>query len=141
MLGRLLWPSLGRGDTRRLGRRGEREAARYLQRKRYRVLGKNVRVHAGEADLVCLAPDRRTIVVVEVKSRLRVPDQPAASAAIAPEASVGEKKKQTLIRITQALARLNNWTGRPLRIDAVAVEFQTGRRRPAIRHMENAVTL
>lgn len=128
----------GRRDP--LGPAGERCAARFLRRRGYRVLGRNVRVRAGEADLVCLAPDRRTRVIVEVKARRRTAGAPAASNTVAPEASVHEAKRRTLQAVANSLARLNGWRGQPMRIDVVAVEWSDSARKPSIRHFENAVT-
>ena len=123
----------GRGA---LGRRGESLAARYLRRRGYRVLERNVRLPYGEVDLVCLAPDRRTIVFVEVKTRrMGDGDRPP------PEASVTAGKRRRLVRLADGLARGRDWTERPLRIDVVAVEV--GRRgwftRARVRHHEAAV--
>src|SRR3990172_2102444 len=50
-----------------LGRQGERAAARYLRRHRYRILVRNYRCIAGEIDLI--ASQAATIVFVEVKTR------------------------------------------------------------------------
>ncbi len=119
-----------------LGRAGERAAARFLRRAGYRILARNVRLRFGEADLVCRAPDRRTIVVVEVKTRI-----PAPGGSPPPEASVHARKRRTLRGIARALARLNRWPERGLRVDVVAVEWPAdGRGRPTIRHHIGAVT-
>ena len=50
----------------RLGRRGERAAARTLARRGYRILARNLRTPRGEVDL--LAWHAGCLVVVEVKS-------------------------------------------------------------------------
>lgn len=50
-----------------LGRWGETQAARYLERKGYVILARNVRTPYGEIDLV--AQDGGMIVFVEVKTR------------------------------------------------------------------------
>jgi len=123
----------GRRD--KLGPRGERVAARYLRRRGYRVLGKNLVTPFGEADLLCASPEG-AVVVVEVKSR-RV-DRPGPP----PEASVTQKKRQRLERVLDRLVRTNGWHERPRRIDIVAVEFVGGGLlgpRPSVRHFENAV--
>jgi putative endonuclease len=114
-----------------LGRRGERAAARHLRRRGYRVLGRNVRLPGGEVDLVALAPDRRTVVVVEVKTR-------AADSAIPAEESVTGAKRRKLLDLTERLIARNAWTDRPVRIDVVAVAWRR-RGRPSIRHFEDAV--
>jgi putative endonuclease len=125
-----------------LGPAGERAAARLLKRSGYRVLARNVRVRGGEADLVCLAPDRRTIVLVEVKARRRGASGSALSERVPPEASVHARKRANLARIARTLARLNGWQDRPLRIDVVAVEWPTGKKsRPVLRHWVGAVAV
>jgi putative endonuclease len=128
-----------------LGEAGERVAARHLKRAGYRVLGRNLRVPMGEADLLAIAPDGETVVLVEVKAR-RVggPEDAAASAggfvAPPPEASITAHKRGKLVEILRHLARANGWTKRPLRIDAVAVEWPpTGE--PVVRHHAGAVAI
>lgn len=122
-----------------LGPAGERAAARYLRRRGYRVLARNLHTVAGEADLVCEAPDHRTIVLVEVKARRRIEGQPQQSAEMAPEASVTAAKRRKLVAIARTLARLNKWEDRPMRIDVVAVERRQTRPRWSVRHLEDAV--
>jgi putative endonuclease len=137
MLTRLLarWRRAPEGKS--LGRAGERAAAKLLRRKGYRVLGRNVRVRIGEADLVCEAPDRRTIVLVEVKTRLRGTGRSVLGEVVAPEMSVHEKKRRKLRAILAMLARANGWGGRPQRIDVVAVEWPSAGGKPALRHHED----
>ncbi len=126
----LLRRALGAGNGRDpLGPAGERAAAKHLRTLGYRVLGCNLRVPMGEADVLALAPDGDTIVLVEVKAR-RVG---AEGAFAAPEASITAHKRRKLAAILDHLARANGWTKRPLRIDAVAVEFP-GTGKPLVRH-------
>lgn len=108
-------------------------AARVMRKAGCRVLRRNLRVGVGEADLVCLAKDRRTLVIVEVKARRREGD-----AGPAPEAAVTKQKQAKLVRVAHAAASRLGMTGAPLRIDVVAVEFPA-RGRPVVRHYENAV--
>lgn len=122
-------------DSARRGTRGEKLARTYLRRNRYRVLRRNLRTPLGEADIVALAPDRRTIVIVEVKTR-------AVSTGLASpgERAITHAKKQRLIRLTQLIARKNNWLDRPLRIDVIAID-EPDSGKPVIRHHPRAVTL
>jgi len=83
---------------------------------------------------VALAPDRRTIVVVEVKSR-RVRD---GQIAPPPEASITAFKRKKLLLLTEQLRARRGWADRPVRIDVVSVEFDE-RGRSNVRHFENAV--
>lgn len=120
-----------------LGRLGEREAERLLRSQAYRVLARNAVCRVGEADLVCEAPDGRTIVIVEVKTR-----RPGRGrSGLRPETAVGARKRRKLLAVARYLARANGWEGRPLRIDVVAVEWPAGpHARPSARHHVGAVT-
>lgn len=120
-------------SERALGRAGERAAARLLKRAGYRIIGRNVRVRVGEADLVCIAPDRRTVVVVEVKTRRATAHGPP------PEANIHAHKRAKLLAVTRYLAKANGWHDRPVRIDVVAVEWPL-KGRPTLRHHLGAVT-
>lgn len=119
---------------RELGLKGERIAASYLKKHGFRIIQRNVRLAIGEADLVCLAPDRATVVLVEVKSRVL----PAGDAPplYRPEDALTAEKRRKLAAIGHRLSRANGWYGRPMRIDAVAVEWPTGGGRAAVRHLE-----
>ena len=124
----------GRRD--KLGPQGERIAARYLRRRGFRVLGRNLVTPFGEADLLCTSPDGH-IVVVEVKSR-----RAGNRGGPPPEASVTRGKRQRLERVLAHLVRANGWQQRPRRIDVVAVTFTRRgllRSRASVRHFENAV--
>jgi len=124
------------GERDRIGPAGERVAARRLREWGYRVIARNVRTGSGEVDLICLAPDKATIVFVEVKTRrVRVA---GGDAARRPESSVGSRKQERLRRLAREVARKRGWTDRPLRIDVVAVEWPE-RGRPVVRHTERAV--
>ena len=63
----LLWRARRPDDRLDLGRRGERAAGRFLQRKNHHILARNYRCALGEIDLVCADGD--TLVFVEVKTR------------------------------------------------------------------------
>jgi putative endonuclease len=117
-----------------LGPAGERAAEKFLKARGYRILARNARVPMGEADLLCEAADRSTIVLVEVKSRRldsgRI-DPPA-------EAAVTRDKRRKLVKILKHLARANRWHARPLRIDIIGVDFRNNQ--PVeIRHHTGAV--
>jgi putative endonuclease len=116
-----------------------RAAARLLRRAGYRVLGRNLRLRVGEADLVCLAPDRSTLVVVEVKTRLRGSGRSLLGETVAPEASVHQHKRRKLMAVARGLVRANGWEGRTVRIDVVAVEWPAAGGRPVTRHHVGAV--
>ena len=121
---------LGRQNV---GRRGERVAARWLRRNGFKIIGRNVRVGVGEADIVCLDRDRRTVVVVEVKARMMTSQRTPR-----PERNVGQRKQHKLRQVTASIRQKYKLQDRPVRIDVVGVEFHRGRR-PVIRHHPRAV--
>ncbi len=134
MLGAPVW---GEAEHLRLGRRGERAAARFLRRAGYRVLARNLQTPGGEADLVCVRRATGEAVLVEVKTRVRAPGE----RAFATTGAINADKRRRLARTARALASHPRLAGRRVRIDVITVEFRDSRdRRPQIRHYENAVT-
>ncbi len=123
----------GKKGTSELGKRGEMIAAARLQRSGYRVVAKNVRTRIGEIDLICEAPDKQTVVVVEVKTRRRGEgDRPPA------EASITRRKGAKLAALTRWMRRSNGWENRPVRIDVISVEMlATGK--TDVRHVQGAI--
>lgn len=126
--------ALRRGHDAELGRWGEDRAARFLRRKGYRVVARNVGVRGGEIDLLCVAPDEATIVVVEVKTRQRRAGR--TDLATSPEANVTLDKQRRLSRLAARLAAANGWTGRAIRIDVVAVDRPVEGGAEEVRHYE-----
>ncbi len=104
-----------------LGAAGERLASRFLRRAGYRFVARNVEVRGGEADLIFVAPDRRTIVFVEVKTRLA--HESTGRPFYDPEVNIDARKRTAMLRAARAIARRRQWTDRPLRIDVIAVEW------------------
>ncbi len=118
--------------TQRLGRAGEKHAARHLRRSRYRILARNLRTRVGELDIVALAPDRTTLVFVEVKTKAFNPAAPP------PEAQITHKKQRKLIQLVEQFAAQRGWRDRPLRIDVIAIDWPE-QGQPTLRHLENAI--
>ncbi len=130
MIGWRGWLSGGGRDARQtLGLRGERIAGRFLRRAGYRVVGRRVRVPMGEADLVALAPDGVTPVIVEVKTRRAGGER----VMLAPEVALDAKKRRKLVTIARHLASCNGWADPGVRVDLVAVECPD-RGRAVVRH-------
>jgi putative endonuclease len=112
-----------------LGARGERVAARFLQKAGYRILERNKTVGNDEADLIALDPDGRTVVIVEVKTR--------EDGTLAPEESVNAVKQHRLTRLAMRLQKEPDLRDRPFRFDAMAVVWPRGGV-PEIRHIVGA---
>lgn len=119
----LLRISVPRGKA--LGAAGERLAARFLRRRGYRIVARNVQAPGGEADLIAVAPDRRTIVFVEVKTRLS--HDSTGRPTYNPEVNIDARKRRAMLRAARAIARRRQWLDRPLRIDVIAVEWSRTR--------------
>lgn len=106
----------GRMDSRELGRRGETRAAWFFRLRGYRVLARNVRLTAGEIDLVVRRG--RTIAIVEVKTRQSI-------AAGEGHEAVGRVKRERMVRLGDQYGARHPHA--QLRYDIVSI-FWTGRR-------------
>ena len=116
-------------DPRRLfGQEGEAEAERYLRRKGYRIVARNLRSSLGELDLV--AEDGRTLVFVEVKARRSGQFGGAIHA-------VHRQKQHKLIRLAAQFLAQRHWMDRPCRFDVVLLEPK-GAEMLTVEHIQNA---
>jgi putative endonuclease len=98
------------------GAAAERLAAEYLQTQGLAVLAQNLRCRTGELDLVCL--DRRVLVIVEVRQRIRSEFGGAL-------ASVDGRKQRKLIRAARYfLQRRPEWRDYAVRFDVVGMAGQ-----------------
>jgi putative endonuclease len=115
-------------EPRRFGQDAEWEAERYLRRKGYRILQRNVRSPRGELDLVTANGD--VLVFVEVKAR-RTAAYGGASHA------VDGRKQARLIRLAADYLAHHRLRTQSCRFDVVLLK--SGGSRPAeIEHIENA---
>ena len=120
-------------DTRRMtGIRGEEEAARFLQRCGYAILDKNVRIRAGEIDLV--AREGKTLVFVEVKTGRDLAGDP-------PQASVNTRKQNKLGKLAHGYLKAKRLREVPCRFDVVSVILNDEGSVKAIRHFPNAFSV
>ncbi len=98
-------------------RRAERQAARFLKTRRFRIAEQNARIGRDEIDIV--AVQGRVLVCVEVRFRAR--DLPTAIE------SIDGPKARALRRAARAYARREGLSQQHLRIDLVAVTRERGR--------------
>jgi putative endonuclease len=116
-------------DPRRiLGDEGENEAAAYLRKKGFTILGRNVRLSRGELDLV--AEDHGVLVFVEVKRRRSDAFGGAAEA-------VDFRKQAKLIQLAALYLAQHRIYGRPCRFDVVLLDGGPGESK-TLRHIANA---
>lgn len=95
-----------------LGAAGESLAVRFLERKGWRIRGRNVRVGRGELDIVA-ADDGGELVIVEVRTR-------TIGRMLPPDRSVGPRKLRKLIQTSKQYVNAIRYDG-CWRIDVVAV--------------------
>lgn len=112
------------------GEWGETLAARFLEKKGYRLLTRNYRSRYGEIDLIL--EDREFLVFAEVK--LRKSDRFAEAAEFV------DHKKQERIRITAEFWLQEHETDLQPRFDVIEIyaPFGMETEHPKIRHLEEA---
>lgn len=110
-----------------LGRLGEDLAARYLERRGYTILARNVRTPVGELDIV--ARDRGHLLFIEVKTR-------RSHAYGVPAEAVGARKQRQIVRAAQWYLVSARHPGLQPRFDVIAVTAGPGE--PVLSHIPNA---
>jgi len=108
------------------GNLGEDLATDYLKKLGYRVIERNLRLSFGEIDI--LAQDKKTIVVVEVKT--------VRGSGFGLAQELVRFKKQKKLKLLGRYIE-GQYPKSPIRIDVVAVDLSATI--PRIEHIENAV--
>ena len=113
-----------------IGHWGERLAAEYLQKKRYRIVGANYRGRMGEIDRI--AEKGKYLVFVEVKMR--------RSSAFAEAREFVDRHKQERILTAASLYLSQNETEKQPRFDVIEIYAPDGMAtpKPRITHLEDA---
>lgn len=123
-------------DARRvLGKRGEDEAAAYLEQQGYVIVTRNWRTRSGELDII--AREGEWLVFVEVRTR-RIGRRAVTPVLGAPEESVTPRKQLQLIAMAEAYLFEMPWEG-PWRIDVLALEVYPDDQVARINHLRDAV--
>jgi len=127
-----MWP-FGRRDV-PLGRRGEKLAARELQRQGLKILARNYRCPMGEIDLIALGRSTRangaeTLVFAEVKTR-------SSDRYTDPESAVTPDKQRRIRRTAEYYVQRRDAQEFNIRFDVIAVIIRDDRRE--IRHIPDA---
>lgn len=112
-----------------LGDAGERTAARYLRRKRYRILHRQMRNRFGEIDLIALDGD--VIVFVEVKTR-------RSAEHGEPFEAVDLRKQERIAKAALAWLKQRKLLDRRYRFDVVSLVWAEGVHTPEITHFVDA---
>ncbi|MBZ0266204.1 YraN family protein [bacterium] len=126
ILEKLFQKKIGKDPRHDLGAKGEKLAEKYLKKKGYRILRRNVTFKQGEIDILMMDGDE--MVIVEVRT---VHDLKGAS----PTTKVPYSKQKQLKRVARQLASTLPDPLPTIRFDACIVEIDSG---PMIYHYENA---
>lgn len=122
--------SLLSGFMRRwFGNTGEKAAEKFLRKKGFRILDRQVGTPWGEIDLIGMDGD--TIVFVEVKSRRTTDAREAAEA-------VDRGKQTRLTRAALHFLKTNGLLEHRARFDVVTVIWPDANKEPEITHFVNA---
>ncbi len=115
-----------------LGSWGEKQAARFLKKKRFRILERNYRCPLGEIDIIARRKD--VLIFVEVKTRYYNDHFP-------PQFSVNRRKQRQIIRTAQYYLKQNHISNQSCRFDVVAVTAGEGKKPEKIEHFPGAFRL
>jgi len=124
------------GGSADLGRQGEQLASGFLRKQGLKVLARNYRCPAGEADLIALDSSTRkeagaeTIVFVEVKTRTSDRYAP-------PESAVNADKRRRMKRVAHYYLASRKTGDFAVRFDIVSIVIRAGQE-PEIRHIAHA---
>lgn len=117
-------------SSQRLGRAGEKAAARYLRAQGYRILARGHRQRLGEIDLIAI--DQGCIVFVEVKTWV-------SASAGDPSQAVDLRKQEKLTRAALIYLKKKNLLEHPARFDVISIVWpDSAVAQPTIRHFKNA---
>ena len=90
-----------KGYNQSFGAKGERVAARYLRRRGYKIVDRNVALHHGEIDII--AKKDKYIVFVEVKTRTETP----MLDVYRPASAVDREKRRHLVSAVNEYQKTN----------------------------------
>jgi len=95
-----------------LGNRGEREACRYIEKRGYKIVEKNLRIGGSELDIIAI--DGSFLVFIEVKSRSSI-------ASGLPEEYVDARKKKKIISGAKFFSARKKYREMFIRFDIISV--------------------
>jgi putative endonuclease len=117
------------------GNIGERTAAKYLRKKKYKILSRNYVAKNKEIDII--AENKQTVIFVEVKTRtenVSVKGEPRPASAVTPD------KQRDIITVAKyyiAAQKIN----KRIRFDVIEVLLNENKKALKINHLENTFNL
>ena len=116
-----------------IGQIGEDCAATYIRERGWKILGRNVRLHTGELDIV--AQEGATIIFVEVKAQKK-----DYGGFLKPEDHLDRRKERKLRAVSREYLIANRYPEHTLwRIDLAAVVVNNESRKAQVRYYQNVV--
>ncbi|MEA1927845.1 MAG: YraN family protein [Candidatus Auribacterota bacterium] len=112
-----------------LGKWGENEAAKYLRKKRFKIVQRNFTCRLGEIDIIARKKDH--LVFVEVKTK-------SSSAPPAPRYSVNLRKQRQIIRVARYYLKGRGEQNPRCRFDVIEIIAGEGKRPEKIVHLVGA---
>jgi len=113
-------------DNKITGNFGEDAAAAYLEKKGFKILGRNINLFCGEIDI--FAEKGKLLVIVEVKT--------VRGSGFGQAQDLVRYAKQNKLRLL-ASAIEQKYPDRPIRIDVIGIDYSG--EKPQIEHIESAV--
>ncbi len=116
--------------NKKIGRLGEKMAAKYLKRQGYKIIAKNYNTHYGEIDII--ATKNNCVAFIEVKTRTSLRYG-------YPEQAIHPWKLQHFQNAVQSYISQNEkpLAGKEISLDAVSVEYDPNTNDAKITHLEN----
>ena len=99
------------------GKVGEELAAKYLRKRKYKIIKRNYRCPYGEIDIIAL--DGKSLVFIEVKTRSSTTFGP-------PQLAVDRKKQIQISRVATDFIKRKKITQMDMRFDVVSVQLLPG---------------
>lgn len=126
--------------TKEIGDLGEKLAVKYLRKKRYKILNRNLHVSHNELDIVALHKKSGMIVFVEVKTRTRSVDVDLYSPFGTPSSAVTKQKQLRTVQAARGFLHNNpKYNKYQPRLDVIEVYLnKESKKLLNVNHIENA---
>ncbi len=113
-----MWPFGRTASSESLGKRGEKLASKFLRKQGCRILARNYRCPAGEADIVAMDRDD-TLVFVEVKTR-------SSNYHTDPQSAVNADKQRRLRNVAKYFLSAHKCEELNVRFDVISIVMRDG---------------
>lgn len=115
------------------GKKGERYASEYMEKKGYRIVARNYAVGKSEIDFI--AENEEIFVFCEVKARIQTYGAPARHGP--PSRAVTKQKRHYLLPAASLFCRKHKAAGKPFRFDVIEIYLNKDLSLGYVNHYEN----